>query len=87
MPLELDLHLADLKTKTKKRSTDELWNTVIMSAIAAGPAYWAYQTVAHTVLFGFLTFVVVAMGNRISGELFQWRTKAEANQLMDKLGM
>lgn len=87
MPPELDLHLADLKNKTKKRSSEELWNTAIMSVIAGGLAYWAYQTVAHTALFAFLTFVVVAMGNRISGELFQWRSKIEANQLMDKLGM
>jgi putative Mn2+ efflux pump MntP len=73
--------------KSKIRSRDDLWNTAIMTIIAAGLAFWAYHTVAHAVLFGFVAFVVVAMGNRLSGELHQWRSKIEANQLMDKLGM
>ncbi|ANL64774.1 hypothetical protein AMC82_CH01081 [Rhizobium phaseoli] len=87
MPPELDLHIAELATKTKARAREDLWNTAIMTVIAAGLAYWAYRTLAHAVLFGFMAFVVVAMGNRVSGELYRWRTNNEANKLMDKLGM
>ncbi|MDM9628455.1 hypothetical protein QTL95_21395 [Rhizobium sp. S152] len=87
MPPEFDTHLAALMIKSKKRSRDDLWNTAIMAVIAAGLAYWAYHTVAHAVLFAFLAFVIVAMGNRISNEMHQWRSKIEANRLMDKLGM
>ncbi|MBP2446997.1 hypothetical protein [Rhizobium leguminosarum] len=87
MSPELDLHLADLKIKTKARTREDLWNTAIMTVIAAGLAYWAYRTVAHTALFGFLTFVVVAMGNRVSSELYRWRSQIDANKLMDKLEM
>ncbi len=87
MPPELNFHIAELAVKTRARNREDLWNTAIMTVIAAGLAYWAYRTVAHAALFGFMAFVVVAMGNRISGELYRWRTKIEASKLMDKLGM
>jgi hypothetical protein len=87
LPTEMEAHLATLKIDSKKKYRDDLWHTLVMTAVGAGLAYWAYQTVAHTVLFGFLVFSVSAVGNRISGELYQYRTKQEATALMDRLGM
>lgn len=87
MQPEIDAHLADLKIKSRKKYRDDLWNTLIMAAIGAGLAYWAYQTVAHAVLFGFVVFTASAVGNRVSGELYQWRAHVDSNKLMDRLGM
>ncbi|MDU0365135.1 hypothetical protein RWK44_32720 [Rhizobium sp. 25PS6] len=87
MSTELDAHLEDLRIKSKKKYRDDIWNTLFVTAIGAALAYWAYETLAHTALFAFLSFNIVAVGNRISGELMQWRAKIEANQLMDRLGM
>jgi hypothetical protein len=46
-----------------------IWNTITMAGIAAWLGYMAFGTGWHAALFGFLTFVAHAVGNRISQEL------------------
>ena len=87
MQTEIEAHLADLKIKSRKKYRDDTLNTFIMAAVGAGLAYWAYQTIAHTVLFGFIVFTASAVGKRVSGELYRWRAQIESNKLMDRLGM
>jgi hypothetical protein len=84
---EFDAHLADLKAKSRRKYRDDIWKSLVVIAIAGGLAYWAYETVAHAILFAFMAYCIAGVGNRISGELYQWRTSLDGNKIMDKLGM
>lgn len=46
-----------------------IWNSLIVTGIAAWLGEMAFGTLWHAALFGFLTFAAHAVGNRISQEL------------------
>lgn len=83
---ELDVHLETIRAENKKRERDNILNTTVTSLIGAGLAYWALQTVAHAAFAFFLFFSISAIGNRISGELFQLRAKQKATEIMAREG-
>jgi len=84
---ELEQHLEAIKAEKKKRERDTIVNTLISSIVGAGLAYWAWQTVAHAV-FGFaLFFMISAVGNRISGDLFQMAAQQKGREIMDREGL
>lgn len=51
------------------RDTGNIFDTLIMVAIAVGLAYAAFETGWHAALFGFMTFVAYSVGNRVCGDL------------------
>lgn len=55
----------------------DMMETLAMAAIGAALAYWAYGTLAHALLFGFLAFAVSAAGNRVVAELRSHRPQAD----------
>ena len=73
-----------LRTDTKKDGRHDTMETLVMAAIGAALGYWAYGTVAHALLFGFLVFSASAVGNRIVAELRIQRTQDEARRLLDQ---
>ncbi|RWK63517.1 hypothetical protein [Mesorhizobium sp.] len=73
-----------LRADTKKDGRQDMMETLVMAAIGAALGYWAYGTLAHALLFGFLVFAASAVGNRIVAELRMQRAQDEARRLMDQ---
>lgn len=84
---QLDDYMAKLKAETKTKARDQIINTLVAIVIGASLAYWAYQTIAHMVLFSFLVFVVVSVKNAIEQQMHQFRASVESKMLMDHLDM
>lgn len=81
---ELERFFEQLKADTKKVHRSNLANTLVMAAIGGGLAYWAYGTVAHTVLFAFVVFSIFAVANRVTDDMRVNRAKDEARRLYDE---
>lgn len=73
-----------LRADTKKDGRHDMMETLAMAAIGAALGYWAYGTLAHALLFGFLVFAASAVGNRIIAELRMQRAQDEARRLLDQ---
>lgn len=80
---KIDAFLERLKRERKRSDWSDLANTLAMAAIAGALAYWAHGTVAHTVLFAFVVFSVSAVGNRVTGDIRQYRAHEEGRRLVD----
>jgi hypothetical protein len=71
-----------LRADTKKDSRHDIMETLAMATIGAALGYWAYSTVAHALLFGFLVFAACAVGNRVIAELRRQRAQDEVRRLL-----
>lgn len=87
MNQELEDYLAKVKNETKASERDNIFNSLASAAIAGGLAFWAFETLAHGVLFAWVVFTISAVGNRVSGEMRRARVKVEADRIMDQAGI
>lgn len=82
---QMDAFFDRVKADTKKARREDLRETLAGAAIGADFGYWAYGTVAHAALFGFIIFATSAVGNRVVAELRMERAQEEAKRLLDEL--
>jgi ribose/xylose/arabinose/galactoside ABC-type transport system permease subunit len=87
MPSELDDYMAQLKAETKTKYRDQVLNSLIAIVVGGGLAYWAYGTVAHTLLFAFIVYAITAAKNGIESQMHQFRASMESKRIMDRHGM
>lgn len=81
----LELFFKSISSENKKRGRSEIQETLAMSAIGAFLGYLAFGSIYHGLLFGFLVFSISAVGNRISGELFQIKSSLRGSMIIDDL--
>jgi len=81
---KIDAFFERLKKERKRAEWSDMGNSLVMAAIGGALAYWAYGTIAHTVLFAFVVFSVSAVGNRVAGNIRQYRAEDEGRRLVDE---
>jgi hypothetical protein len=81
---EIATFLERLKRERKTAEWSDMGNTLVVTVIGGALAYWAYGTIAHTLLFAFLVFAISAVGNRVTGDIRQYRAQDEGRKLVDE---
>ncbi|WP_425624938.1 hypothetical protein [Agrobacterium radiobacter] len=84
MSSELDDHLEAVRVGFKKKTRENVGNTLASACIGAALGYWAFGTLPHTVLIFFLVFVISAVGNRITDELFRLQAQQKATEIQNR---
>ena len=71
----LDINDPDFKeflekaaNEQEKAERSERVETLVMILFGGALAYWAFRSIAHSFLFGFITYAVCSVGNRINAE-------------------
>ena len=81
---QLQAFLDRLEVETNASNRRDLLNTLFAALVGAALAYWAYGTVAHTLLFGYVVFAVSAVANRVTGEMRSQAAREEGRRLVDE---
>jgi hypothetical protein len=81
---EFDAFVQKTKAENKAHERSDLMNTSVSALIGAALAYWAYGTVAHAVLFGYVIFGLSAVANRVVWELRRQQISDESRKFIDR---
>lgn len=77
----IDAFFDRLKKESWVADWSDMGNSLVMAAIGGALAFWAYGTIAHSLLFAFVIFAVSAVGNRVTGDIRLHRAQDEGRRL------